>query len=151
MSPRDKIIFSWWGGANFFLCHHETKYFFLGGVGAFFFIWNLSRRDKIIFSWWVEPTKSSLFNFIWVRLHHQPRENYFVSSWHEGGSFHFIWDGCNLGTVGRISTFPRAKLIKIEILTIWTQDNENHVVILVELACTWTMSVLGLRQCTFIY
>ena len=52
MSPQDKIIFLWWGGSNFF-------------------IWNFSRQDKIIFSWWVELTKSSLFNYIWVSLHHE--------------------------------------------------------------------------------
>ena len=85
VSRRDKIIFSCWGGGNFFYVTTRQNNFFVVGWGQFFF---MSRRDKIIFSWWVEPTKSSLFNIIWASLHHPPRKNYFVSSWHRGGSFH---------------------------------------------------------------
>ena len=69
------------------------------------------------------------YHYIWVSLHHTPRENYFVSSWHGGGTFYLIWDGRNLGTIGRILTFPRPELHKIEflieILKIWPRDNEN--------------------------
>ena len=86
LSRRDKIIISWWGGGNFFYMSPRDKIIISWWGGGNFFY--MSRRDKIIFSWWVEPTKLSLFNIIWVSLHHPPRENYFVSSWHRGGSFH---------------------------------------------------------------
>ena len=107
MSPRDKVIFSWCGGGNFYYMSPRDKIIISWWGGGNFFY--MSRRDKIIFSWWVEPTKSSLLNFIWVSLHHPPREYYFVSSWHVGLTSYFIWDGRNFGTVGRIFMFQRAK------------------------------------------
>ena len=68
MSPRDKIILLWWGGGNFFFhlkfVTTRLNNFLVVGWSQFFFIWNLSRRDKIIFLLGVEPTESSLFNYI---------------------------------------------------------------------------------------
>ena len=53
-----------------------------------------------------------------------------IFSWWGGGNFFSL-------SVGQILTFPRAKLLKIEILP---RDNKNYVVILMKLACTGTVS-----------